>query len=45
MSYEIVVQSEPIVEMQKTFGWYEYREIRNTERSGLTDFLTSLFTR
>ena len=26
MSYEIVVQSEPIIEMQKAFEWYEYKQ-------------------
>jgi len=25
MSYEIVVQSEPTIEMQKAFEWYEYK--------------------
>jgi len=26
MSYEIVVQSETIIEMQKAFEWYEYMQ-------------------
>jgi hypothetical protein len=26
MNYEIVVQSEPTIEMQKAFEWYEYKQ-------------------